>query len=111
MRILLRAFPAGFRRRYGDELLELVDARDTPLRDGANLVLAGLRVRLEGASAWMRGQTGFGRQFLSLGVAAAALGSAALGGCVILGSVAAGGAGALLAQRARGAITMGLARS
>ena len=89
MRLLLRAFPAGFRRRYGDELLDLVALGRSPFRDGMNVVFAGLRMRLAGSA---------------LGVAlvsAAALGSAALGGCVVLGSAAAGGAAGLLANRLR----------
>ena len=89
MRLLLHAFPAGFRRRYGDELLELVHASESPVRDGTNVLLAGLRMRI-------------GTSTLGMGlVSAAALGSAALGGCVVLGSAAAGGAGALLANRWR----------
>ncbi len=94
MRLLLHAFPVRFRRRYGEELLELIQAGDRPLRDGLNLVLAGLRMRFERA-------TGAGRQFMSAGVVAAALGSAALGGCLVLGSLALGGTGALLAHRVR----------
>ena len=89
MRLLLHAFPARFRRRYGDELLGLVEASGSPMRDGANVVLAGLRMRV-GAST-------FGMALVSL----AALGSAALGGCVLLGSAALAGAGGLLANRFR----------
>lgn len=92
MRLLLRAYPAGFRRRYGDELLELVALGRSPLRDGANVVLAGLRMRVGGSA--------LGIAFVS----SAALASAALGGCVILGSAAAGGAAGLLANRARLAV-------
>ena len=103
MRLLLRAFPAGFRRRYGAELLELVNAGDAPLRDGANLVLAGLRLRLDGAGAWLRRRTGVGCYALSFGLIAAAAGGAALECCVLLGSAAAGGAGGLVAHRCRGA--------
>jgi hypothetical protein len=100
MRLLLHAFPSGFRRRYGDELLELVGAGQSPVRDGANLVLAGLRVRLEELSKHLRPRAG--AQALSLGlVAAAALGSVALGGCLILGSMAAGGGGLLALRRIR----------
>ena len=92
MRLLLRAFPAGFRHRYGDELLELVALGRSPARDGLNVVLAGLRMRVGGSA--------LGIAFVS----AAALGSAALGGCVVLGSAAAGGAAGLLANRVRLAV-------
>ena len=92
MRLLLRAFPAGFRRRYGDELLELVALGGSPMRDGANVLFAGLRMRLGGSVAG-----------ITL-ISAAALGSAALGGCVLLGSAAASGAGAMLAARFRVAL-------
>ncbi len=106
MRLLLRAFPAGFRRRYGDELLELVSAGDAPLRDAANLIVAGLRVRLGQLARDFRSLRA-GRQALALGaIALAATGSAALGGCVVLGSVAVTGMGALLAQRARGVVAL-----
>jgi hypothetical protein len=92
MRLLLRAYPATFRRRYGDELLELVAVGGSPVRDGMNVVFAGLHMRLGGSA-------------LGVGlVSVAALGSAALGGCVLLGSAAAGGAGALLANRVRLAV-------
>lgn len=96
MRLLLRAFPATFRRRYGDELLELVAAGNSPLRDGANIVLAGLRVRAEAVAGWARR-----RGALTAGTVAAAVGSVALGGCLVLGSAATGGAGFLLAWRWR----------
>lgn len=89
MRLLLRAFPAGFRRRYGEELLDLVHGGGSPVRDGANVLLAGLRMRIA--------TTTFGIGLVSI----AALGSLALGGCVVLGSAAAGGAGALLANGRR----------
>lgn len=92
MRVLLRAFPAGFRDRYGDELLELVAGGGSPVRDGTNVLFAGLRMRIGGST--------FGIALVSL----AALGSAALGGCVLLGSAAAGGAGAMLANRVRLAV-------
>ncbi len=92
MRHVLRAFPAGFRRRYGDELLELVEANGSPVRDATNVLLAGLRMRVA--------TTTFGVGVVS----AAALGSAVLGGCVVLGSIAAGGAGALLANGRRPAL-------
>ena len=92
MRLLLRAFPAGFRRQYGDELLDLVAVGESPVRDGVNVVFAGLRMRVGGSA--------LGMAFVS----AAALGSAALGGCVVLGSAAAGGAGAMLANRVRVAV-------
>ncbi len=106
MRLLLRAFPAGFRRRYGDELLELVRDGDAPLRDAANLIAAGLRARVGELARDFRTLRG-GRQALALGVIAlAATGSAALGGCVVLGSVAVTGMGALLAQRARAAVAL-----
>ncbi len=94
MRILLRAFPVGFRDRYGDEMLELVQTGDRPLHDGVNLVIAGLRMRFERL-------TGLARRVASVGVVGAAVGSAALGGCLVLGSLAVGGTGALLAQRVR----------
>ena len=104
MRLLLRAFPSGFRRRYGDELLELVTSGDAPLRDAANLIVAGLRVRLGQLARDFRSLRA-GRRALALGaIALAATGSAALGGCVLLGSVAVTGMGALLAQRARAAL-------
>ena len=92
MRLLLHAFPAGFRRRYGEELLELVHASKSPVRDGTNVVFAGLRMRVA--------TTTFGIGLVS----AAALGSAVLGGCVVLGSAAAGGAGALVAHGWRPAL-------
>jgi hypothetical protein len=92
MRLLLRAFPAGFRRRYGEELLELVSVGGSPARDGVNVVLAGLRMRIGGSA--------LGIAFVS----AAALGSAVLGGCVLLGSAAVASAGALVARRARPAV-------
>lgn len=89
MKLLLRAFPAGFRRRYGEELLELVSASESRVRDGTNVLFAGLRMRI-------------GTNTLAMGlVSAAALGSAVLGGCVLLGSAAAGGAGVLLASGRR----------
>jgi hypothetical protein len=87
VRLLLRAFPARFRRQYGDELLELVAVGGSPMRDGANVVFAGLRMRLGGSV--------LGITLIS----AAALGSAALGGCVLLGSAATSGAGAMLFRR------------
>lgn len=86
MKLLLRAFPAGFRRRYGEELLELVNAGESPVRDGTNVLLAGLRMRI------VTNTVGMGL------VSAAALGSAVLGGCLVLGSAAVGGAGVLLAN-------------
>ena len=89
MRLLLHAFPSSFRRRYGDELIDMVQASGSPLRDGTNVVFAGLRMRIASNT--------FGMALVSV----AALGSAALGGCVLLGSAAAGGAGALLANRLR----------
>jgi hypothetical protein len=89
MRLLLHAFPSGFRRRYGDELIELVQAGGSPVRDGTNVVFAGLRMRIASNT--------FGMALVSV----AALGSAVLGGCVLLGSAAVGGAGALLANRVR----------
>jgi hypothetical protein len=92
VRLLLRAFPSGFRRRYGDELLELVAVGGSPVRDGVNVVFAGLRMRAGGSA--------LGVAFVS----AATLGSAALGGCIVLGSAALGGAGALLANRVRLAV-------
>ena len=92
MRLLLRAFPARFRRRYGDELLELVRQSGSPLRDGANLLWSGLRMRA--------GTTAFGLATVS----ALALGSVALGGCVLLGSAAVGGAGGVAANRFRHAL-------
>jgi hypothetical protein len=106
MKLLLHAFPSDFRRRYGDELLELVGTGGAPLRDGANLVLAGLRVRLdeiarEFGSLKVGGQA---RAVAVIGLASTA--SAALGGCMILGSVAVAGGGALLVHRARGAATI-----
>jgi hypothetical protein len=94
MKLLLRAFPVGFRHRYGDEMLELVQTGDRPLHDGMNLVFAGLRMRFERL-------TGVARHVASVGVVGAALGSAALGGCLVLGSLAVGGTGALLAHSAR----------
>jgi hypothetical protein len=103
VKLLLRAFPAGFRQRYGAELLELVDTGDAPVRDAANLVLAGLRVRFDEAAARLRRRTGVGGHALSLGLMAVAAGGGALGGCVVLGSAAAGGAGALVLYRCRGA--------
>jgi hypothetical protein len=92
MRFLLHAFPAGFRRRYGDELLELARAGRSPVRDGVNMLFSGLRMRIGGNAV--------GMTLVSI----AALGSAVLGGCVVLGSAAAGGAGALLANRVRLAV-------
>ena len=92
MKLLLRAYPPAFRRRYGDELLELVAVGGSPVRDGVNVLLAGLRMRVGGSA--------FGVAVVS----AAALGSAALGGCVLLGSAAAGGAAGLLANRVRLAV-------
>ena len=92
MRLLLHAFPAGFRRRYGDELIELVQASGSPVRDGTNVVFAGLRMRIASNT--------FGMALVSV----AALGSAVLGGCVLLGSAAVGGGGALLANRVRVAL-------
>ena len=89
MRLLIRAFPARFRRRYGDELLDLVQASGSPVRDAVNVLLSGLRMRL--------GTTSFGMATVS----AMALGSVVLGGCVLLGSAAIGGAGGLLANRFR----------
>ena len=102
MRLLLHAFPSRFRRRYGDELLELVGSGRSPARDAVNLVLAGLRVRVEALARGVRRRAG-GGQALSLGfVAVTALGSLALGGCVILGSASVAGGGAFLAHRMRG---------
>ena len=95
MRLLLRAFPARFRRRYGTELLELADAGGSPVRDGANILLAGLRLRLDDAAARLRWAHG-----LSVGMVAAVVGSAALGGCVVLGSAGAGLGGILVGRRA-----------
>lgn len=92
MRLLLHAFPPGFRRRYGDELLELVRTGRSPVRDGTNVLFAGLRMRAGASTVG------------TMLVTAAALGSAVLGGCVLLGSAAIGGAGALLANRFRLAI-------
>lgn len=92
MRLLLRAFPAGFRRRYGDELIDLVGMSGSPVRDGTNVLFAGLRMRIA--------TNAFGMALVSV----AALGSAVLGGCILLGSAAVGGAGALLANRARVAL-------
>lgn len=89
MRHLLRAYPARFRRRYGDELLDLVQAGGSPVRDAVNLLLSGLRMRV--------GTTSFGMAT----VAAMGLGSVALGGCALLGSAAIGGAGGVLANRFR----------
>jgi aryl carrier-like protein len=107
MRLLLHAFPSSFRRRYGEELLELVDARRTPVRDGANLVLAGLRVRLDELLRSARRIGGHGR-VLSVGaVAALAAGSAALGGCVVLGSAAVAAGGVLMLSRLRGPVPVG----
>ena len=89
MRLLLHAFPAGFRRRYGDELIELVQASGSPVRDSVNVLLAGLRMRL--------GTISFG----IAGVSAMALGSVVLGGCALLGSAAIAAAGGVLANRFR----------
>lgn len=94
MRFLLYAFPIGFRDRYGAELLTLAREGGHPVHDGLNIVLAGLRMRLERLGA-------FGRPVMSVGVVGAAVGSAAVGGCLVLGSIALGGTGALLAQRVR----------
>ena len=101
MRLLLRAFPADFRRRYGAELLELAESGGRPFRDGLNIVLAGLHARLEDMVAFLRGRAGVGAQVLSLGLIALAAAGGALGGCLVLGSAAAGGSGALVLRRWR----------
>jgi hypothetical protein len=92
VRFLLRAYPARFRRRYGDELLDLVQASGSPVRDGVNVLLSGLRMRL--------GTTSFGMATVS----AMGLGSVVLGGCVLLGSAAIAAAGGFIANRFRLAI-------
>ena len=47
MRVLLRMFPRRFRRRYGEELLDLVRAQDSRLRDVADLAVAGAALRVD----------------------------------------------------------------
>jgi hypothetical protein len=99
VKVLLYAFPRRFRERYREEILDLVERSDTPLRDAANLLVSGLsqRVRLPVA--------------LAGGVAAVLVGSAlagwpvAVGGCSLLGSLLIACApaltGSLAARRAR----------
>jgi hypothetical protein len=46
-RIALRLLPEGFRVRYRDELLDLLDSSPAPLRDTVDVVRLGTRQRLE----------------------------------------------------------------
>jgi hypothetical protein len=47
--LLLCAYPRGWRERYGDELLALLEAEPVTWRVRVNLVLAGLQQRLTGS--------------------------------------------------------------
>jgi hypothetical protein len=82
-------FPGSFRRRYGDELLELVQTSESPIRDRVNVLFACMGMRLA--------STAFGLGIVS----ALLLGSVALGGCVLLAALAVGAAGGVLANRFR----------
>jgi hypothetical protein len=56
-RLLLRIFPAAWRGRYGDELLDLVADTGLSAHVAADLVRAGLRERVRAARAALTGGT------------------------------------------------------
>lgn len=96
LRLLVLSFPADLRRRHGDEILEQLGASDRPLRDAADLAVAGMRLRIERLS-------GSGGAVNSLGVGLVATWSAGalLADCTVLGSMAVAGFGGLAALNLR----------
>ena len=105
MKLLLRAFPAGFRQRYGDEMLDLVQARRTPVRDGVDILLAAARLRGDRAVSWLLRRATPGARVHGVLIVAAAM-TAIQTDCatVALGSL--GAAGLVAASRWRTALTI-----
>jgi aryl carrier-like protein len=97
MRLLLRLFPRRFRRRYGTEMLELIDERHAKLRDAADLVVSGLSLRFEDLADRLRRSVRSPRAALWL-VLLGAAGLAGLGGCAVVGSAVAAGLAATTAR-------------
>ena len=106
MRALVRVFPRRFRERYGAELVELLEASETPWRDCADMLRSAVSLHLDHALGVLRRWTRTHRRpLLTLGVAAgtgAILGGCtgfaadlAIAGCSVLGGAAASGAVAM----------------
>lgn len=45
-RLIMRILPAEIRTSHGDELADMLDSSTRPIRDGADVVIAGLGLRL-----------------------------------------------------------------
>lgn len=51
-RLLLRAFPSAWRKRYGDELFKLIEAQPDRRGQALDLLCAGLRERIRPLVSW-----------------------------------------------------------
>ena len=102
MSALLRLFPRRFRERYEAELVEMLDASQTPWRDAADLLRAAVSLHLHNALGALRRWTRAQRNLLVTlllagGTGAAAGGSTGFGpelaiaGCSVLGGALASG--------------------